>query len=413
MTCVTNVQFGSPRHERGRAGNRIVYGTTVGSSTLNFLHGQLSFMSRQGWDVHSVCSPDAEFARALHREGVTGHQIPMERDISPLQDALALIRWIKLLRQLRPDVVNIGTPKASLLGLLAARILRVPQRIYTVRGLRYQSESGNRRRLLIAMEWLTLSCATQAIAVSASVRDEMARDGLHIRPLILIGDGSSNGVETRPRRRRITRSELGLSETAYVIGFVGRLRPDKGAFTLTTAVKRIVDDAPNVQFLVIGDAENEDAEKELQSLSGHVRQTGWVDDPLSYYPLLDVLCLPTLREGFPNVVLEAAIAGVPTVTTTATGARDSVVHGKTGLIVPPSNPEKLADALLQLLHDNDLRRELGSQAEEWTLKRFPRHRIWEGLESIYSESNSSDVDVWQPPKGYTRKWLWRSLKRAQ
>ncbi|MBM6545757.1 glycosyltransferase family 4 protein [Janibacter sp. YIM B02568] len=367
----------------------------MGSSTLNFLTGQLRYFNSNGWEVHAVCSPDHEFDRALSREGVLGHSIPMEREISPAKDLIALMRWIRVLRTLRPAIVNVGTPKASLLGLLAARIARVPFRVYTVRGLRYQTETGAKRRLLLAVERLTIANSHLAVAVSPSVRAEMESDGLNRRPIAVIGDGSSNGVDQVPANfsSPVSRESLGISESAFVVGFVGRLHPSKGASELAEAIDRISGDIDGITLMVVGESESREMSLRLKQLSATVVETGWVENTRDYYSLLDVLCLPTFREGFPNVILEASAHGVPTITTTATGAVDSVLHGETGLLVPAGDAGALSDALLQLGHDFQRRKEMGRKAREWVIENFPRERIWEGLASIYRRSPSPDVSI--------------------
>lgn len=377
---------------------RLLYGTTVGSSTLNFLNGQLAYFKELGWDVHAVSSPDSDFRRAISREGVVAHEIPMEREICPWRDAIALWRWIRLLRRLRPEIMNVGTPKAALLGLIAGWIVRVPMRIYTVRGLRYQSETGAKRRLLMVMERLTLRCATHAVAVSNSVREQMAEDGLHIRPIALIGDGSSNGVDRRVSDQSSrSRRELGIDSSAFIVGFVGRLHPAKGAAVLTEALNLLSDEIPELHLLVIGASESDEANDALVTTRVPVRRTGWVEDPLTYYPLMDVLCLPTFREGFPNVVLEAGAARVPAVSTTATGAVDSILHGHTGLLVEPGDVSALASALHRLHAEPTLRYAMGENARLWVEQRFPRERIWRGLASFYSGDNAEDLVVADPP----------------
>ncbi|MEK4243325.1 glycosyltransferase family 4 protein [Janibacter sp. FSL W8-0316] len=385
-----------PRHRSANQGT-ILYGTTVGSSALNFLRGQLSHFQSLGWDVHIASNPDAEFKRAVLREGVTGHGLPMSREISVLADVRSLVGWLKLLHQVRPETVNIGTPKAGLLGLFAAWSFRTPIRIYTVRGLRYQTEHGIKRRLLLNMERAAMYFATHAVAVSSSVRAEMIQDGIAIRPITVIGLGSSNGVDTSPHPSPHMREDIGLNPSSFVIGFVGRLTAAKGIDVLAEALQLASGHIPNLTLLAIGATEDTEAQRQLEESGITVSITGWVDDPLAYYNAIDVLALPTLREGFPNVVLEAAIAHTPSITTQATGAVDSVIPDETGIIVPIGDPKALANALVKLSQDPVLRTDLGNNAYQWVTEHFQRKRVWAGLAALYENRAHSDNDTHFPP----------------
>lgn len=125
----------------------LVYGVTVTTTAAVLLRGQLGWMREHGWDVHVVASPSPEHDKIAEREGVTCHALPMNRSISVVDDLKALVAWIRLLRRLRPGVINVSTPKAGLLGAVAGWLLRVPRRVYLVRGLRLESEQGWRRKI--------------------------------------------------------------------------------------------------------------------------------------------------------------------------------------------------------------------------------------------------------------------------
>lgn len=153
---------------------RLVYCVTAPSVAVYFLRGQLAHMVAAGWDVTLGCSPGPGLDVVRQREGVDVVEIPTPREISPLADLRSIARWVSLLRRVRPDVINMSTPKGGLIGALAARLVRVPKRVYVVRGLRFESEVGLRRRVLLLAERLTIACATDVVAVSPSVREQMA-----------------------------------------------------------------------------------------------------------------------------------------------------------------------------------------------------------------------------------------------
>lgn len=368
---------------------RLVYGVTIPTSATSLLRGQLEWMDAHGWDVHLVTAPGPELDELSARAGITCHVIPMEREPSPLKDAKALLAWIRLLGRLRPDVINLGTPKASLLGGLAAWLTRVPRRIYVVWGLRLEGFTGPKRALLWIIEALTMATATDVLPISDSlarrVRDLRITRRRKVRPMI--GSGSSNGVDARRiqtgalGKRESIRAALGLAGDAFVVGFVGRLVADKGIPTLVRALRdpRLAD----VSVLVVGNEEEGGLADELKASPVKVVWAGYVEGPWAQLIAMDVLALPTKREGFPNVVLEAACVGVPTVTTRATGAVDAVVDGVTGLQFNFDDASALADALVLLRDQPGLRDRLGEAARERAEVEFAPERIWSGLDDLY------------------------------
>ncbi|MGY1709496.1 glycosyltransferase family 4 protein [Geodermatophilus sp. SYSU D00758] len=371
---------------------RIVYGITVPQSAATLLRGQLGWFREQGWDVHLVTSPGDPLGTVAERERVTIHPLPMERDTALRQDLVALARWVGLLRRVRPDVLNVGTPKAGLLGVVAGWLTRVPRRVYIMRGLRLE---GARSRPQLAVLWLaervTVLLATEVVCVSPSLRDEAVRwrlFGRRDRPVV-IGEGSSNGVN--PERwdaglaavdRAAVRADWKVDPDDLVVGFVGRIAYDKGVQDLLEAFASLRD-LP-VKLMLLGPVEDEDLGAAVAGLSGSaVRVDDWTFDPYEAYVGMDVLCLPTRREGFPNVVLEAALAEVPAITTTATGSRDSVVPGVTGWLVETGDVPQLVDAIRSCVEDRGAVRAAGRAARERALRDFRPTRIWSGLQSLY------------------------------
>jgi glycosyltransferase involved in cell wall biosynthesis len=362
----------------------VLYGVTVATSVQTLLRGQLGWLRDQGWDVHVACTPDDVFDRAAVREGFTPHALPMSRSMSPLRDLAALRSWLRLLRTVRPDVTNVSTPKAALLGSAAAWLARVPRRVYVVRGLRLEGASGPGRWLLWLAERLTIALATDVVVVSRSLGSALRAHGLlGRRPALLIGDGSSNGVPAEEvaahaaeARATGLRASLGLPADRLVVGYVGRLVADKGIDTLLAAAA-----ASRAQpaLLLVGSLDDSGIAASLKAAGLPVVHVRWTDDVWPYYAAMDVLCLPTLREGFPNVVLEAAAAGVPAIVTDATGAVDAVVDGVTGIVARVGDVPALAAAIDRLAAAPEERARLGEAARERAVRDFRPERIWAGI----------------------------------
>lgn len=383
---------------KGARPKRLVVGVTVGMSADLLLRGQLAWFRERGWDVVLISNPDEQAQRAAGREGVELLGIPMAREISPVRDLRSLVAWLRALRRLRPAAVNLGTPKAALLGMLAAWATRVPKRLYTVRGLRLEGASGVLAKVLWAMEWLTMKAATDVVFVSASLAREAARRRLPVRGRSrVIGQGSSNGVDAEAieaRLRQVDRGELraglGFAPGEFVVGYVGRINADKGADVILRAARSEALSG-EVRFLLIGSVKDEQLGPELEAAGGRVRHVGWTHDVWGYLAAMDALCLPTLREGFPNVVLEAGAAGLPVVTTTATGAVDSVVDGETGFLIPVGDDGALVERLNRLAGNRGLAEALGGAGRLRVTQEFRQQQIWEGIEEILTTNDVKDV----------------------
>lgn len=377
----------------------LLYCVTVPLSAWTLLRGQLAHFREQGYEVHLACAPGPALSDVARREGVTVHEVVMDREAtSLLRDLRSLAAMIALMRQIRPDVVNAGTPKAGLIGMLAAWIVGVRARVYVLRGLRLETATGRTRRMLTFTEKLACRCAHRVVCVSDSLRERAVQTGLVSETkAIVVGSGSSNGVELerfRPdpallREAATARERLGLDEDARTVGFIGRLTRDKGIVELIEAFERLYAEDSSRRLLLVGDTEHGDplpahTHEVLDRHPGVVR-AGFVAETAPYYQLMAVLCLPSYREGFPNAPLEAAAGGRPTVTTDATGARDSVADGTTGYVVPLGDVEALTAALGRLLSDPATCGDMGAQAQIRAAEEFSPDRVWNGLDTVYQE----------------------------
>lgn len=369
-------------HRNSLNSPHILVGVTSPQTCL-VLRGRLRTMREAGFRVSLLSAPGELLNDTARGEQVEAFPVPMKRGISPIADAVALFRIWRLLRRLRPDIVEFSTPKAGLLGSLAAQLCRIPARVYFLRGLKLETASGLKQTLLLMMEHISAASASAVLCNSRSLRRKAL--ALHIgsaSKLILLGKGSSNGVDLerfRPGSSRI-RKHLGIPDDAPVIGFAGRLTKDKGLPELLEAFAVVLRAKPSARLLLVGwfDAAEDALGVALRErIEGHpnIICTGFVADTAPYYRAMDLMVLPSLREGFPNVVLEAAATGIPVISTLCTGSRDAVVSEVTGLLIPPGQPQAISEAVLRLLRDPTRRLEMGNAARNWVVGNYENKRV--------------------------------------
>ncbi len=351
----------------------IVFGMNTMFAVRQFLPEVLEMTRERGFRP-VVLAPGAMAASelpSLIRHGVEFRSVPMRREISPLSDLRSLWRMWAILRSTRPAITNMSTPKMALLGGLAALLAGVPQRIYTMRGLRYETTRSWKRALLMACEKLACACAHRVICVSRSLKEAAVRDGIcDPEKVALLGDRVSEGI-TVPRgasARAVSdvRRRVGIPEGTAVIGFVGRLTKDKGVHELVEAFRILRREGFAARLLLLGDFEAhdpvDDATARWIRCSPDAHWLGYVQEPRPYYELMDVFVLPTHREGLGRVLLEAAAAGKPVVSTLTTGVVDVVQDGVTGILVPAGDVQALARATATLLRDRELAGRMGKSA---------------------------------------------------
>ncbi len=393
-----------------RGVSRLLYLLTDEMSSV-LVRGQLGYLAEHGFDV-SVGTrrhdPRSRGTSAPFDPPVTVEHLPFVREPHVVADVRALVATARLIRRLRPDTVNASTPKAGLLGMLAARACRVPVRIYVIRGLRFETERGWRRRLLRGTERFAARCATTVVANSESLLAVAEREGvIDCGRGIVIGAGSGNGIDAARFADAVlpspaaARTQLGLPVDAAVVGFVGRFTADKGLADLVVAHRELLASNVDVWLLLVGRFEPGDPlpdETRRAIESGHRTViVPWLDDPALAYRAMDVLAFPSRREGLPNVALEAQCCGVPVVGYAATGTVDAVVttsaddrRPATGVLVDVGDVAALTSNIAALLADADRRTALGRAGRRWVGDTFRQDRLWAAIAEL-SRPNGAAV----------------------
>jgi glycosyltransferase involved in cell wall biosynthesis len=362
------------------------------------LEGQLAYMQHQGFDVLAV-SADGPEVRYLTEQGIAHHIVPMTRTITPWRDLLCLWQLVRLFRKWRPDIVHTHTPKAGLLGMLAARLAGVPIRLHTVAGLPLMEARGWQRSLLWCTEWLTYYCAQAVYPNSRGLLLYLHQHFLGLKSrFAFIGQGSSNGIDaahfspTSKLREHADhlRAQARISTNALVFCFVGRLVGDKGIHELVEAFISMAPALPEVHLLLVGPFEDERdpvrAEIRIQvDQHPRIHAVGFQADVRPWLLAADVFVFPSYREGFPNVVMQAACLGLPCIVSDINGCNEIIHHEHTGLVVPPKNSEALRTAMERLGSDANLRLTFAQRAWAFVATRFERQALWRLWREEYLE----------------------------
>lgn len=380
---------------------KLVRITTVPISLEKLLEGQLRFMSSH-YEVLGVSSDEASLRAYGEKEGVRTVCIPMTRTISPVKDLRSIYQMYRLLRKERPNIVHTHTPKAGLVGMLAALFAGVPVRLHTVAGLPLMEAKGFKRWVLARVEGLVYRCATRVYPNSQGLYDFIISQGYTpSSKMQVIGNGSSNGIDTTyfdPNYSyQITRTDLGIPEDHFVYIFVGRLVGDKGINELVAAFAELSQQHSNMSLLLVGPQE-----AELDPLSESTRKTitehpgihalGYQGDVRPYFAIADGLVFPSYREGFPNVVMQAGAMGLPIIATDINGCNEIVKKGVNGWLVPSKDTAALKEKMQQWLEQPETLAAMKQHARPMIVDRYERKQYWKLLlEEYHKYTNASDA----------------------
>lgn len=338
-------------------------------------------------DIYSVCVvcggatniPGAELV-----QNVCYEDLYIERKIAPFKDLISLFELIHFFRSNKFTLVQSITPKAGLLSMFAAWICRIPIRIHVFTGQVWVTRSGFPRWYLKFFDRLIVAFATSVLADSPSQKKFLVDEGIaSAQNIQVLGDGSICGVDAarfKPDNdiKMMVRAKLDVPEGAVLALFLGRLKRDKGVLDLAQAFGAHLSGVDNLYLLFVGPDEESLKVQILElvsSRSDHVRFLGPVSNPEDFLAAADFLCLPSYREGFGLVTIEAAAVGIPTLASRIYGITDAIVDGVTGILHTPGDVDCIADGMRTMTMFPEIRLSMGAAAQKRALELFPTSRV--------------------------------------
>ena len=382
---------------------KLIRVTTVPISLQHLLRGQPRYMSAF-FEVLCVSSgPAKDLEEVAIREGVKVQKVEMTRQITPFKDLKSVWKLYKLFKKEKPTIVHTHTPKAGIVGMLAANLAGIPIRIHTVAGLPLILEKGIKLKVLTLVEKITYLSATKVFPISYGIKKLILEKKITTESkLAVIANGSSNGINTDFFKLSAVSNEvidllnkkLNIKEDDFVFVFVGRLVSDKGINELVNAFNGLtsqpVNQSTHYKLLLVGPLETKLDPLQDQTLNEiennpNIITTGFQPDVRPYFAISDVLVFPSHREGFGNVIAQAGAMEKPSIVTNITGCNEIIEDGKNGLIIPPKDAKALQEKMLRLVEDEQLYKHLASNSREMITSRYEQKLVWEALLEEYKQ----------------------------
>lgn len=371
--------------------------TTIPLSLEKLLEGQLAFMNDY-FEVVAISAEPERLESFAKKEGVRFFPLELTRKITPIKDIVAVFRLYQFLKKEKPSIVHTHTPKAGIVGVMAAWLAGVPNRLHTVAGLPLMEATGFKRTVLNFVEKTTYRFATKVYPNSKGLYDFIIDENF-TKPskLSIMGNGSSNGIDIHyfdpelfTSARNTLRQELSIPKDSFVFVFVGRLVGDKGINELVKAFKMLNSEfrIQNPKLLLVGPLETKLDPLKFKTLNEieankNIISLGYQTDVRPYFAMADALVFPSYREGFPNVVMQAGAMGLPSIVTDINGCNEIIIPGVNGQLIPPKNEEALYGAMKQLVTEPLLYSNLKSAAREIIVEKYNRKEVWEALLGEY------------------------------
>lgn len=370
--------------------------TTVPISLEKLLTGQLHFMS-SFYEVVAVSSDKSRLEKIGAQENVRTFHLEMSRKITPINDFIAVIKLFLFLRKENPTIVHTHTPKAGIVGMLAAALAGVPNRYHTVAGMPLLEATGFKRKVLNFVEKMTYACATKIYPNSHGLTDIiLANNFCNAEKLKVLANGSSNGIDTSyfnpelysDSQKAALKKQLTIEQDDFVFVFVGRLVADKGINELVVAFEALFEENKKTKLLLVGDYEADLDPLSPKTLSviqsnNAIISVGFQSDVRPYLAISDALAFPSYREGFPNVVMQAGAMGLPAIVSDINGCNEIIKEGENGLIIPVKNSNALLKAMKNFTEQKEVTNILKEKARAMIVNRYEQQLVWQAILSEY------------------------------
>jgi glycosyltransferase involved in cell wall biosynthesis len=318
--------------------------------------------------------------------------LPIERNINLYADLKALFLLTSLFYKNRFSLVHSVSPKAGLLTAIAAWITRIPNRLHTFTGQVWVTKRGASRYFLKFLDKIIVTLNTNILVDSFSQQDFLITEGILLKKSsIVLGLGSISGVDInrfQPSKvhRGLIRNQLNIKDDNLIFLFVGRLKREKGVFELVKAFKGIRENHDNIILLIVGPDEEGLKQQIIEKLGTNkdlIRFIDFTKIPEQYMAASDIFVLPSYREGFGSVVIEAASCGLPSIGSDVYGLSDAIKMGETGLLVPAKSSKPLEEAMLKLINNDKLRKKMGLNARKRAMDYFSQEDITLKILQLY------------------------------
>ncbi|MGM8362792.1 glycosyltransferase family 4 protein [Flavobacterium sp. ARAG 55.4] len=370
---------------------KVLHVITVSFVINHFFGKQFQYLKQKsGNEYHLGCTTSKNFIESSKELKYIPFEVEITRSISPLKDLKAIIKIYKYIKKNKIDIVVGHTPKGGMVAMIASYLAGVSIRIYFRHGIIYETSKGLKKKILKNIERLTGFFAKKVVCVSYSVKEISKIDRLN-KPNknVVLGLGTCNGIDTEEKFNPDNKNKqkvlalansYNISSEDKVVGYVGRLVKDKGIDDLILAWKIVKMKIPKAKLLLVGPIENRDSISEYSKsqikLDSSIIFTDFVQDASNYFLLMDIFVLPTYREGFPTVSLEASSMKLPVIITKATGCYESIKENKTGLFIS-NQPQDIADKILYYLENEDVAQKHGIEGRAFVQQNFEQTKIWD------------------------------------
>ena len=366
---------------------KVLHVVSISFSLKYFVGNQFVFFKGKGYDFTVACTDSKDLRKYSSQMGFKVFPIQVVRSINPFQDIISIYKLYSFIKSEKFDIVIAHSPKGGLIGMIAAFLARTPKRIFFRHGLVFETSKGLKRQMLIWVERITAFFSHKVVNVSNSVKNESIIYKLNSEDKnIILLNGSCNGIDIhRYSLKNIAQRDN--QNNKFILGFVGRLCKDKGIVELIEAWKIVEKNNTNVELLLVGPFD----ERDLLSLnvvrmietSRSIVHIGHVEDTSEYYNQMDVFILPSYREGFPTVVLEASATAIPVITTRTTGCIDSIVENQTGIFTK-IDPIDIARSIQFYIDNPKIRIEHGQNGRIFVKNNFAEKVIYNEIEKLLS-----------------------------